>query len=94
VDVIPDWSFPMVNPVSGPAALPQGSSSSSPNDPNPSDVQQFNTLVSGVAPIAPLGDSDDPAMAQLQAGFVNGIIVKVINQQNKMIMNGFGEHDG
>jgi hypothetical protein len=76
----------MVNPVSGPSALPQGSASSTPNDANPSDVQQFRQLVSGVAPI---DASADPTMAQFNANMVNGIIIKEINQENKVILNGF-----
>jgi hypothetical protein len=88
LDIAPEWSFPMINPVSGPSTLPQGSSSSTPNDPNPSDVQQFNQLVSGVAPI---DASADPTMALFNANMVNGIIMKVFNQENKFILNGFSE---
>jgi len=92
----------MINPVSGPVALPQGSSSSSPNDPNPSDVQQFQQLVSGVAPLGTEGDSRiryphgvDPGQfgAQFESKLVNGIVVKIFNQQNKVILNGFSRDD-
>ena len=80
----------MVNPISGPAALSQDSSSSSMNDPAASDVQQFNQLVSGVAPI---DASADPAMAKFNSNLVNGIVIKIFNEENKFILNGFSEGD-
>jgi hypothetical protein len=90
----------MVNPVSGPAALPQGASSSSLNDPNPSDVRQFQQLVSGVAPLAsdsriqyPDGVNADDFAAQFESKLVNGVIVKIINQQNKLILNGISRDE-
>ena len=83
----------MINPVSGPAAPPQNSPPSTMSAPNPAAVQQFHALVTGVKGIAPIGNPNDPAMAQFQAGFVNGVVIKIFNQENRFILNGFRRND-